>query len=78
MFYCAEADWDMSYKPPKTLLFLFEVHTSLENPVLYITFFFSFAFNSFVYTNELSGALFTKLCIQDTDILVLLRRGSSE
>lgn len=41
---CAEADGDMSYKPPKTLLLPFEVHTSLENPILYITAFFSFAF----------------------------------
>lgn len=40
MFYCAEADGDVSYKPPKTLLLPFEVHTSLENPILYITAFF--------------------------------------
>ena len=44
MFYCAEADWDVSCKTLKPFLFPFEVHTSLENPVLYITVFFSFAF----------------------------------
>lgn len=36
--------WGHVLKPPKTLLLPFEVHTSLENPILYITAFFSFAF----------------------------------
>lgn len=44
MFYCAKADWDVSYKTLKPLLFAFEIHTSLENSVLYIPFFFNCAF----------------------------------
>lgn len=43
IFYCAETDWDMSYKTPETLLFLFEAYTSLEESILHITV-FSFAF----------------------------------
>lgn len=38
-------------KHQKPLVFPFEVHTILGNPVLHINFFFSFAFTLFVYTN---------------------------
>lgn len=60
-------------KHTRLLLFPFEVHTSLESPVLYITFPFQLCLCSFAYTYKLSGALFTNPCIQHSDILVLLQ-----
>lgn len=51
-------------KHQKTLVFPFDVHTILENPVLHINFFFRFAFTLLFI--PMSGMLFTNLCIQDT------------
>lgn len=53
----------------QTLLFPFEVHTSLENPVLYITFFFSFAFTLlFIQMNSLEPYLQDSVFMTQTSL----------